>query len=176
MKNDSNKTPFKIASSVAEIRKTLRITPHGTTNITPFEVHMGRKANTPLSNITTKSSPSNLIWENAKHACLDRKNLTHPPIPAEIIHDLEKWSEDELCVKLRIAEPIVAENNGIVDNQPHVTTGVKTRKTVALEKERLNLRYKGIQQQTGPIIKEKVEQVARKTIRLATKVNDPKNF
>ena len=57
-----------------------------------------------------------------------------------------------------------------MDHQPHVTTGVKTRKAVALEKER----FKGIQQQTVPIIKEKVEQVARKTIRLATKMKDPK--
>ena len=138
--------------------------------ITPFEAHMGRKANTPLSNITTNSSPSNLNWENAKYACLDRKILTHPQI-----HDLQKWSEDELCIKRRISEPIVAENTGIVDNRPHITTGVKTRKAVALEK-RLYLRYKGIQQQTDPIIKKKVEQVARKTIRLATKVKDPKIF
>ena len=137
---------------------------------------MGRKANTPLSNITTNSSPSNLNWEKAKHACLARKNLTHPLIPEEKIHDLQKWSEDELCIKRRIPEPTVAENTGIVDNRPHITTGVKTRKAVALEKERLNLRYKGIQQQTDPIIKKKVEQVARKTIRLATKVKDPKTF
>ena len=176
MKIDSNNTPFKIASRVAEIIKTSRITPHGTTKITTCEAHLGRKANTPLSNITTNSSPSNLNWENAKHTCLDPKNLTHPPIPAEIIHDLQMWSEDELCIKRRIPEHIFAEKNGIVENQPHVTTGVKTRKAVALEKERLNLRYKGIQQQTDPVIKRKVEQVARKTIRLATKVKDPKTF
>ena len=30
-----------------------------TTKITPFEAHMGRKANTPLSNITTNGSPNN---------------------------------------------------------------------------------------------------------------------
>ena len=53
---------------------------------------------------------------------------------------------------------------------------MKTRKTVALEKEKLNLRYKMIQQQTDPTIKKKVEQVARKIIRLATKVKDPKTF
>ena len=121
---DPYNTPFKIASSVAEIIKTLRITPHGVTKVTPFEAHMGRKANTPLSNKTTNSSPSNLNWENAKHACLDRKNLTQPPIPAEIIHDLQKWSEDELCIKRRIPEPIVAENPGSVDNQPHIAQQV----------------------------------------------------
>ena len=92
------------------------------------------------------------------------------------MHDVQKWSEDELCIKRRIPEPIVAVNTGIVDNQPHTTTGVKTRKAVAPEKETLNLRYKGIKQQTDHIIKKKVEPVTRKTIRLATKVKDPKTF
>ena len=90
MKNASNNTPFKLASDVAETIKTLSITPHGVTKITAFEAHMGRKANTPLSNIATNSSPNNLNRENAKHACLDRKNLVYPPIPAEIMHDLQK--------------------------------------------------------------------------------------
>ena len=100
MKVVSNFTPIKIASSVAEIIKTLRITPQGVTKITPFEAYMGRKANTSLSIKTTKSLPYNLNWENTKHACLDRKNLTHPPIPAEIMHDLQKWSEDESLPKI----------------------------------------------------------------------------
>ena len=59
IKIDPNNTPFKIASSVAELIKTLRITPHEVTKIPPFEANMGRKANTPLSNITTNSSPYN---------------------------------------------------------------------------------------------------------------------
>ena len=153
MKFVSNFTPFKIASSVAEIIKTLQITPHGVTKITPFEAYMGRKANTPLSNKTTNSLPYNLNWENAKHACLDRKNLTHPPIPAEIMHDLQRWSEDELSIKRRIPEPIAAENTGTVDNQQHANTGKKIRRALALEKERLNLRYKGIHHETDQIIK-----------------------
>ena len=136
---------------------------------------MGRKANTPLSNITTNNSPYNLFWENAKHACLDRKNLTHPPIPAEILHDLQRWLEDELSIKRRIPEPIAAENTGTVDNQPHTNTGVKTRRTLALEKEKLNLRYKGFTIKLTRK-KEKVEQVARKTVTLATNVKDPKTF
>ena len=60
MRIDPNSTPFKIASSVAEIVKTLRITRHGVTKITPFEAHVVRKANTPVSNITTNSSTCNL--------------------------------------------------------------------------------------------------------------------
>ena len=103
MKIDQSKTPYKLASDVAEIlksrrNKTLRITTHGVTKFSPFVAHMGRKPNTPLSNIATNSSPNNLNWEGAKHACLVRKNLTKPPLPAEVMHDLELWSEDEVQI------------------------------------------------------------------------------
>ena len=99
MRMDQSNTPFKLASDVAEIMKTLRITPYGVTKFSPFEAHMGRKPNTPLSNIATKSLPNDLNWESAKHACLDRKNLTKTPSPAEVMHDLERWSEDEIQVR-----------------------------------------------------------------------------
>ena len=89
MKIDPNNTPFKIGSCLAEIFKTLRITPHGVTKVTLVEAYIGRKANIPLSNITNSSKSLNL--KNAKHACLDRKNLTQPPIPAEIMHDLQRY-------------------------------------------------------------------------------------
>ena len=70
MRIDQSNKPYKLASDVAEIIKTLGITPHGVTKISPFEAYMGRKPNTPLSNIATNSSPNNLNWKNAKHACL----------------------------------------------------------------------------------------------------------
>ena len=82
MKIDQSITPYKLPSDVAEIIKTLRITPHGVTKVSSFEAHLGRKPKTPLSNITANSSPNNLNWESAKHACLDRKNITKPPLPA----------------------------------------------------------------------------------------------
>ena len=40
-KIDRSNTPYKLASDVAEIIKTLRITPHSLTKISPFEAHMG---------------------------------------------------------------------------------------------------------------------------------------
>ena len=67
MKIDKTKTPYKLASDVAEIIKTLGITPHGVTKMSPFEAHMGQKPNTPLSNVPTSSSPNSLSWESAKH-------------------------------------------------------------------------------------------------------------
>ena len=96
---DKTITPYRLASDVAEIIKTLQITPHGVTKISLFEEHMDRKPNTSLSNVVTSSSPNNLSWENAKHACLDRKNLTKPPLPAEIMHGLQRWSEDEVSIR-----------------------------------------------------------------------------
>ena len=75
MKIDKTNTPYRNASDVVKIIKTLRIISHGVTKISPFEAHLGRKPNTLPSNIATNSTPNNLNWENAKHACLDRKNL-----------------------------------------------------------------------------------------------------
>ena len=43
MKIDQSNTPYKLASDVAEIIKTPKITPHGVTKISPFKAHMGRK-------------------------------------------------------------------------------------------------------------------------------------
>ena len=79
---DPANTSYKLVLDVAEIIKTLRITPHGVTKISLFEARMGRKLNILHSNLATTSSATNLIWENAKHACLDQKNLTKSPLPA----------------------------------------------------------------------------------------------
>ena len=84
MRIDKTNTLYRLASDVAEIKKMLRITPHGFTKISPFEANMGRKPNTPLSNVATSRSPNNLNWENAKHACLDRKNLTETNLSEKI--------------------------------------------------------------------------------------------
>ena len=101
MRIDKTNTPYKLATDVAEIIKTLRNKPHGVTKISPFDAHMGRKPYTPLSNLATNSSPNNLNWENAKHACLDCKNLTKPPLPTQVMHDLQRWSEDEVSINKR---------------------------------------------------------------------------
>ena len=54
----------------------------------------------------------------------------------------------------KIPEPIIPKDPGTVDNRPQTSTGVKTRRALALEKEKLNLRYKGIHQQTDKNKKE----------------------
>ena len=89
MRIDPANIPYNLASHVAEIIKTLHIISHGETKFSPFEAHLGRKPSTHLSNVATTSSPNNLNWENAEDACLDQKNLTNTPLPAEIKHDLQ---------------------------------------------------------------------------------------
>ena len=123
MRIDPANTPYKLASNIAEIIKTLRITPHGVTKNSLFEAHMGRKPN------TTTSSPTNLNWENEKHACLDRQNLTKPPLPAEIMHDLQHWPVDEVLINKRQhlqPQPIGA---GKTSNQ---TPGAKHKRNLAI--------------------------------------------
>ena len=146
-------------------------TPHPT-----FEAHLGRKPNTPLSNIATNSTPNNLNWENAKHACLDRKNLTKPPLPAEIMHDLQRWSEDEVTVKEKGKANKQLPKSLQLPNSPTQQTTSARHKVIELAKDKLNVRYKGIQGTIYPHTKKKIEQVARKTIRIATKVKNPKIF
>ena len=98
MRIDKNNTPYKLASDVAELIKTLRITPHATTKIIPFEAHNGRKPNTPLSNICTTPKNSKLSWENTQISCLDEKVLTKPALTPEAIWNREMNSEDALSV------------------------------------------------------------------------------
>ena len=50
-------------------------------------------------------------WENAKHACIDRNNLTKPPLPAEVMHDLERWSEDEVQIRKKGSSPKVTHKS-----------------------------------------------------------------
>ena len=55
-------------------------------------------------------------------------------------------------------------------------TGVRTRYSIANKKEALNLRYNGTQKQVDTNIKKPIQQVAQKTVGIATKVKDPKTF
>ena len=177
MKIDKTNTPYNLACDVAEIKKTLRITPHGVRKISPFEAYMGRKPNTPLSNEATTSSPNNLNWESTKHAWLDRKNLTKPPLPAERLHDLQRWSKNEVFMRRQETKlnPQMPKTLQIAKSPPQQHTGANSKVTET-NKDRLNVRYKRVQATIDKSTKKRINQVARKTIRLATKVKDPKKI
>ena len=144
MRIDKTNTPYKLASDVAKIIKILRITPHSVTKISQFEAHMGRTPNTPLSNVATSSSPKYLNWENAKHTCLDRKNLTKPPPPIEVMHGLQRWSEDEVNINKREQILQMPRNLTNSDLPTQKDTGAKSKATERV-KNKINVRYKGIQ-------------------------------
>ena len=126
MKIDNRNKPYKLASDVAELIKTLRITPNATTKITPFEAHFGRKPNTPLSNIATSPKSSNLSWENIKLACLDQKLLTKPALTAEAMWNRDANSEDDLDINYRQKqnEPQLEPDN--IPSSSKSTTSNKT--------------------------------------------------
>ena len=130
---DPANTSYKLVLDVAEIIKTLRITPHGVTKISLFEALMGRKLNIFHSNLATTSSATNLNWENAKHACLDQKNLTKSPLPAEIMYDLQHWSEDEVSIYQR--QQLHPQSNG-ADKTSKQTPGTKRKRNIAINIEK----------------------------------------
>ena len=172
MKIDQSNTPLNLASDVAEIMKTLRITPHGVTKVSPFEANMGRKPNTPFSNIATRSSPNNLNWESAKHACLDRKNFTKPPLPAKVMQDLHAGRRTKCQLKNR--------NRKLNNNYRGLFKTATRNKTqwqilIELAKNKLNVRYKGIQRTTDKNTKKRKDEVAQK-LKLAAKTQDFKKI
>ena len=66
---------FNVKTSINSIIYQLRICRQKTINISPFEAHFGRKANTPLSNITTKSDPKSLTYKNILNKYLDLETV-----------------------------------------------------------------------------------------------------
>ena len=55
---------FNVKASINSIIYQLRICRRKTIIVSPFEAHFGRKANTPLSNISTKPDPSRVTNKN----------------------------------------------------------------------------------------------------------------
>ena len=68
-------TQFTLKASINSIIYQLRICRQKTINISPFEAHFGRKANTPLSNISTKPDPNSLTYKRILNKYLDLETL-----------------------------------------------------------------------------------------------------
>ena len=86
---------FTIKAALKSIIYQLRICKHKTTKLSPFESHFGRKANTPLSNISTQPKSSDLNYEKILNHYLDEETVT----PNELLPE-EHWgnsrSDDEI--------------------------------------------------------------------------------
>ena len=106
---------------------------------------MGRKPNNPPSSLATSSSRNNLNRESAKHACLDRKNLTKPPLLAENLRCLHIRSEDKVAIKRRPTDPTLQSADSTLSSiQQHQAPGEETQRALAIDKNKLSVRYKGV--------------------------------
>ena len=92
------------------------------------------------------------------------------------MHDLQRWSEDEVSINKpdqKLQMPRYLTNPDVTTQQKD--TGGKS-KSIEIVKDKLNVRYKGLQTTLDKNTKKRIDQVARKTIRIATKVKDPRTF
>ena len=82
---------FNVKASINSIIYQLRICRRKPINISPFEAHFGRKANTPLSNIRTKLDPKSLNYKNILNKYLDLETVRWDELNAD-----ENWNNDGL--------------------------------------------------------------------------------
>ena len=97
MKAHFNQT-FNLQHAIHAITQQLRITKQKTTKITFFEESFGKKCNTPVSNITTKSNSKNLI--NSK---IIKHYLDEDTIPGR------SHLTDEQCAHTRLYSDVKIE-------------------------------------------------------------------
>ena len=81
-----NKDKFSTSKAIKQIISALRLTRQKNTEITPFEAHFGRTANTPLRNISTTPSSLNLTYEKIIDHYLDADT-----VPADEFLDAAGW-------------------------------------------------------------------------------------
>ena len=82
--------------SINSIIYQLRICREKTINISPFEAHFGRKANTPLSNISTEPDLSTLTYNSILKDNLDMETVRWYELLSEDQWDTEARSDIEL--------------------------------------------------------------------------------
>ena len=87
---------FNMKASINSIIYQLRICCQKTINIPPFEAHFGRKANTPLSNISTKPDPKSLTYKHNLNKYLELETVRRDELISEENWDVEARSDTEL--------------------------------------------------------------------------------
>ena len=90
-------------------------------NVSPFEAHFGRKANTPLSNISTKPDPSCLTYKNILNKYLDLETVRWEVLITEENWDNEERSDIEFDLnKEKLSKDAVKRKNVDPDKEPRV--------------------------------------------------------
>ena len=88
--------------------------------------------------------------------------------------DLQRWSDDKVSIKRRT--PLPANLQIKIKSPPQQAWGAKTRRAIDIIKDELNVRYQGVHAPVDKSTKKTLEQTARKTVQIATKVKYPKTF
>ena len=102
LNNDPKWSKITLADKITEVIQEIKLIPNTTTKIAPFTAHFGRKPNTPISNITSKTSPKNLSYNEITKFHLDkRRGLKQPMLKADTIWNLESDSEPQLDIQFQ---------------------------------------------------------------------------
>ena len=91
IKLDPNQKPFNIKSALQNLSFELRTCRKKNSKLSPFEAHYGRKANTAITNITSKPNKKNLNWSNTLKYYLG-DNI----VGEEELISQEKWYDEDL--------------------------------------------------------------------------------
>ena len=91
IKLDPNQKPFNIKNALQNISFELRTCRKKNSKLSPFEAHYGRKANTALSNITSKPNIKNLNWSNTLKHYLDDNIIGEDELISQ-----DKWYDEDL--------------------------------------------------------------------------------
>ena len=86
---------FILKASINFIIYQLRICRQKTINISPLEAHFGRKANTPLNNISTEPDPSTLTYKPIYKKYLDMETVRWDELTSDEQWDTEARSETD---------------------------------------------------------------------------------
>ena len=87
---------FNLKASINSKIYQLRICRQKTINILPFKAHFGRKAKTPLSNISTEPDPNSLTYKRILNKYLDLEAVRWEELISEENWNVDSRSDTEL--------------------------------------------------------------------------------
>ena len=130
---------FAIKAALKSILYQLRICKHKTTKISPFESHFGRKANTPLSNISTEPNSSDLSYEKILNHYLDEEKVK----PNELLPE-NHWgnyrSDEELEKNMCTATNDAISRKRLADNnEARFLRSTKAHRPISLKEHTVQL-------------------------------------
>ena len=112
---------FNVKASINSIIYQLRICRQKTINISPFEALFGRKADTPLINVTTKPDPKSLTYKNILYKYLDLETVRWEELISDENWDNEGRSDTKVEMnKDRLSKDATKRKNKDPNKKPRV--------------------------------------------------------